>query len=88
MNSLQNLVCCGDIQACVIRLDVGCFDGTVFNHKSISLRTIASEDGGAVEREIKCLCEAKAGVSQEANLPMSAPQSLKGKHDNTYAAGP
>jgi hypothetical protein len=46
-----------------------CFDGAVVNDKSISLRTIASEDGGAVEGEVKCLCEAKAGVSQEADLP-------------------
>ena len=86
-NSLQDLVCCRNIQACVIRLDVCCFDGTVVNHKSVSLRTITSEDGGAIEREIKRLCKAKAGVSQEANLSMSTPQCLKGKQGNTYAAG-
>jgi hypothetical protein len=63
------------------------FDGTVLNNQSISLRTITSEDGGAIEREIKRLCKAKAGVSQEANLSMSTPQYLKGEQGNTYAAG-
>jgi hypothetical protein len=87
MNSLQNLVCCRDIQACVVRLDVCCLDGTVVNHKSISLRTITSEDGGAIEREIKCLCEAEAGVSQEADLPRLTPGCFTGKQEKTYTAG-
>lgn len=52
---------------------MGGLDGTVVDHKGISLRTVAAKDGGAVKRQIQGFCEAKAGVSKEANLVVSIP---------------
>jgi hypothetical protein len=72
------------IQAGVVRLNVCFLDSTVFNNQSIALGTVTSEDGCAVEGEIECHCEAKAGVAKESNLQMSIRHSLVLRAKNSH----
>jgi hypothetical protein len=75
------------IQAGVVRLNVCFLDSTVFNNQSIALGTVTPEDGCAVEGEIECLCEAKAGISKESNLQMSIRHALVRGQKRTHPTG-
>lgn len=63
-----------------------CFDGSVLDDQSISLGAVTSENGCTVEREVKGLCEAQAGVTEEADLQRSTGCFLIGVQ-GTHTAG-
>ncbi len=48
------------------------FDLSIFDHKSISLASISSENGGAIESEVQSFSEFTAWVTEESDLRMRA----------------
>ena len=56
------------IDSGVVGLHVSALDFAIFDHQCIALAAVLTEDGGAVEREVKLFGECTGWIAQEADL--------------------